>query len=85
VSEPGSFAGRCDPKESTSFLKKGSKKPVYLSAAASPDRLGPESQKFFGSFFQKSTSLPSSRRRFQASAKADGRRPDPCVSARQAG
>jgi hypothetical protein len=36
------------------FEKKKQKTLIYL-ASAFPDRLSPESQKFFGSFFQKRT------------------------------
>jgi hypothetical protein len=42
-------------KERTSFLKKRSKKLLFVLASAFPDRLSPDSQKFFGSFFQKRT------------------------------
>jgi hypothetical protein len=42
-------------EESTSFLKKRSKKLSGILASAFPERLGPDSQKFFGSFFQKRT------------------------------
>jgi hypothetical protein len=41
-------------KERSSFLKKRSKE-LYGLARAYPKRLGPASQKFFGSFFQKRT------------------------------
>jgi hypothetical protein len=44
-------------KEGCSFLKKRTKKLLIISASASPDRLSPDSQKFFGSFFQKRTFL----------------------------
>jgi hypothetical protein len=37
----------------SAFLKKSSKKLLSLLAAASPERLSPKSQKFFGSFFKK--------------------------------
>jgi hypothetical protein len=36
-------------------LKKSSKKLLIILAAAYPERLSPDSQKFFGSFFQKRT------------------------------
>jgi hypothetical protein len=42
-------------EERSSFLKKRSKKLLSVSAAASPDGLSPNEQKFFGSFFQKRT------------------------------
>jgi hypothetical protein len=38
---------------SSSFLKKRSKKLLSILAAALPDGLSPQSQKFFGAFFQK--------------------------------
>jgi hypothetical protein len=42
-----------------SFLKKRSKKLLIMAASASPDRLSPDMQKFFASFFQKrSASFP---------------------------
>jgi hypothetical protein len=40
---------------STSFLKKRSKKLLHILASVFPDTLGLDSQKFFGSFFQKRT------------------------------
>jgi hypothetical protein len=46
-------AGR--KEERSSFLKKRSKKLLFLLASVSPGRLSPKSQKFFGSFFQKRT------------------------------
>jgi hypothetical protein len=39
----------------TSFLKKRSKKLLFTLASAHPERLSPDKQKFFGSFFQKRT------------------------------
>jgi hypothetical protein len=37
------------------FFEKKKQKTFACLAAASPERLGPDSQKFFGSFFQKRT------------------------------
>jgi hypothetical protein len=45
-------------EERTSFLQKRSKRPLIILASASPDKPGPDLQKFFGAFFQK-TALPS--------------------------
>jgi hypothetical protein len=39
----------------SSFLKKRSKKLLSVLASAFQDRLSPNEQKFFGSFFQKRT------------------------------
>jgi hypothetical protein len=39
------------------FLKKRSKKLLSILASALPDTIGPISQKFFGSFFQKRTAF----------------------------
>jgi hypothetical protein len=44
-----------DCERKSSFLKKRSKKLLSVLASAFPDRLGPNEQKFFGSFFQKRT------------------------------
>jgi septal ring factor EnvC (AmiA/AmiB activator) len=38
-------------------LKKRTKKRLFILAPASPERLGPDGQKFFGSFFQKRTAF----------------------------
>jgi hypothetical protein len=40
-----------------SFLKKRSKQLLSISASASPEKLSRDSQKFFGSFFQKRTAF----------------------------
>jgi hypothetical protein len=39
------------------FFEKKKQKTFICSASASPERLGPDLQKFFGSFFQKRTFL----------------------------
>jgi hypothetical protein len=58
----GGGGGDLGSEGRTSFLKKRSKKLLVILAAASPNGLGPDSQKFFGSFFQKrTTSLSASK------------------------
>jgi hypothetical protein len=54
-------------KERSSFLKKRSKKLLSVLASALRDRLHPNEQKFFGSFFQKRTALfaPTACSQFQ--------------------
>jgi hypothetical protein len=42
-------------REKVFFFEKRSKKLLSVLALAFPDRLGPNEQKFFGSFFQKRT------------------------------
>jgi hypothetical protein len=44
-------------EERTSFLKKKKQKTFVYLASASPGKLSPDTQKFFGSFFQKRTAF----------------------------
>jgi hypothetical protein len=58
-------------KERPSFLKKRSKKLLHIQASALPERLGPGSQKFFGSFLKKNRFLAWDR--FSGRAPRTGR------------
>jgi hypothetical protein len=51
------------PNAQDFFFEKKKQKTFAHLAAASPERLSPDSQKFFGSFFQKRTSSFSSPER----------------------
>jgi hypothetical protein len=53
----GAGRGRRQAEVRPSFLKKRSKKLLVVLAAPFQDRARPNLQKFFGSFFQKRTSL----------------------------
>jgi hypothetical protein len=53
------------------FFEKKKQKTFICMASASPDRLGSDLQKFFGSFFQKRTASFT-----EQAASADDRRPE---------